>query len=754
MDQETDIRAEELPAPTAGDDGAGEGDRPEHPSHRGLSPDRPLVDPSDDRLGYAAFAQALAEAIRSLDSPDGIVVGIYGAWGLGKTTALNFVERYLVPEGANEENDDELVVLRFNPWLFTGRLDLAAVYLLELQKVFQQRELATRRAREALASLLKLAGAVPVPGSDAGTVLAQMVDPGVPDIRKQREEVRAALAEQPQRLVVVIDDMDRLTAQEIKELFSVIKSVADFPNTIYLLAFDKDVVAKALVPDKPEDGMAYIEKIVQVPFELPLPEDATLQGLLVEQLHSIVGEVHEDLLDDEDWGTSLRRCVMPLIDTPRDVVRLTNSLKVTYGAVRDQVNVVDFILVEAARVFLPPLYEAIRTRPEMFGVPKDLIQAMLLGDRKDEQKAFHEKWLAQIADSDWDAAKNVAGTLFPSSSEVLDTLNLPSRAGRDARRERRITEPENFSLYFSLALGEESLPREAVLAMVEAAGKPKDFCDALLDLRTERIPGGRTRASVMLDELIAQTESGFREEDISSVIPAIVSIGDELWLESDEGPLMPGNDLRLFWFVEGLLNRLPKADRTTLLGKAIEQADSVATPVRIVQGLAHRLDVRTGSVADASVQPVISEHAVIDSEGVLALEKVAAARVAKAASDGSLYAAPRPTVLITKWGHWGGADAVRAWLAPILEDDEELGRLLVALLHRERTDEGQALHRLNPAWLEPYASREELASAVNRLKNSADGEVAVAVDAFQEDHAILEAGGNPDDPFRDLHQRR
>ena len=114
-------------------------DGPQYAPHGALSPDRPLQDPREDRLGYASFAEALANAIRSLGSPDGIVVGIYGAWGLGKTTALNFIEQYLIPEKDRDQLDADLVVLRFNPWLFTGRLDLAAVYLLELQKVFQQR---------------------------------------------------------------------------------------------------------------------------------------------------------------------------------------------------------------------------------------------------------------------------------------------------------------------------------------------------------------------------------------------------------------------------------------------------------------------------------------------------------------------------------------------------------------------------------------------------------------------------------------
>ena len=119
-------------------------------------------------------------------------------------------------------------------------------------------------------------------------------------------------------------------------------------------------------------------------------------------------------------------------------------------------------------------------------------------------------------------------TVFPSTNEVLDAITVGSRAGRDSRRERRATEPEHFSLYFSLALGEAALSRETILGMVECASRPDEFVAALLDLRNERIPGGRTRASVMLDELIAQAESGFNIDDIPEIVPALVSVGDEL----------------------------------------------------------------------------------------------------------------------------------------------------------------------------------------------------------------------------------
>jgi len=309
--------------PAVLDDGA---PRPEsRESSAGPSPDRPLTDPTTDRLGYAPFASALARAVRQMEAPDGIVLALYGQWGLGKTTALNFIEHYLTRPIDGEAGAGELVILRFNPWLFTGRLDLAVAYLAELQKTFRRWSLVTDKARSALSTLAKVVGGAPLPGAGVAKGIGEALDPGAPDVRELKKEIADALAAQPKRLVVVIDDIDRLTPNEVRELFSVIKAVADFPNTVYLLAFDDDVVASALSVDD-VDGRAYVEKIVQVPFELPAPEGEALQTLFLEQLDVIVGDdIDPDLLDAEDLGTLLHFGLMPLLTTPRDVVRLTNA---------------------------------------------------------------------------------------------------------------------------------------------------------------------------------------------------------------------------------------------------------------------------------------------------------------------------------------------------------------------------------------------------------------------------------------------
>jgi predicted KAP-like P-loop ATPase len=61
-----------------------------------LSPDKPSLDPSEDRLGYAPFAQHLATGISRMSPPDGLVMAINGIWGAGKSTLIEYILHYLI----------------------------------------------------------------------------------------------------------------------------------------------------------------------------------------------------------------------------------------------------------------------------------------------------------------------------------------------------------------------------------------------------------------------------------------------------------------------------------------------------------------------------------------------------------------------------------------------------------------------------------------------------------------------------------
>ena len=223
------------------------------PDRTTLSPDRPVSKPEDDRLGYAPIARRIAESIAAMSPAEGFVMALYAPWGSGKSTVLNFVEHYL---GEMSEAED-VISLHFNPWWFSGHIDLAQTFFGQLDAELSTMDAARRKKkswekfRGGLANLgeaVAKAKGVPLIGPylGAGEAVAAAVRPAAKDVPQLKKEVGDALRQANLRLLIIIDDIDRLTAEEIRQVFRVVKALADFPNTVYLLAFDKGVAVQAL----------------------------------------------------------------------------------------------------------------------------------------------------------------------------------------------------------------------------------------------------------------------------------------------------------------------------------------------------------------------------------------------------------------------------------------------------------------------------------------------------------------------------
>ena len=168
-------------------------------------------------------------------------------------------------------------------------------------------------------------------------------------IDQKREVLVNALQNQEKKILVTIDDIDRLTKEEIRQIFKLVKSVANFPNVVYLLAFDEHVVAQALEDGQAISGKEYLKKIIQAPFELPRPEKSGLESFLCKRLDLLLTQVPQERFDQQRWYTILRSGILYYINTPRDIIRLMNTFNVTYQCVHNEVNPVDFVAIETLR---------------------------------------------------------------------------------------------------------------------------------------------------------------------------------------------------------------------------------------------------------------------------------------------------------------------------------------------------------------------------------------------------------------------
>ena len=375
--------------------------------------DKPLEDPKRDALNYADFARQLAQLVQRMPS-EGLVVAIRGDWGLGKSTVLNFVEYYLKqPAKGNRP-----IVVRFNPWWFGGRKDLTLQFFDSLQGGLTEAGAATEELRKSLADLASLVSRLPVPYlKEASEVAAMLLRPERKDVVKLKQEIADNLRRQRGRVVIIIDDVDRLDEEEIRLLFSAIKGVADFPNVCYFLAFDWQVVVKTLTGMQGEDGEDYLEKIVQLPTAVPRPARTALHAFCREKIQPVFKDARPELQETDTRSYNLEAAVLSFIDTPRDALRLANSVAAFYEHVRDEAIVSDYLAACALNVFCPLAFDLAARCPERFEATRPVE-----GRVKTELIAFHSHWLQSVREKDGERLVKLLSEMYPHLQSVFEEI--------------------------------------------------------------------------------------------------------------------------------------------------------------------------------------------------------------------------------------------------------------------------------------------------------------------------------------------
>jgi predicted KAP-like P-loop ATPase len=337
----------------------------------GVTADRPRTRLEEDELGYRDFAEAIAAGLAERTGDDGLVVAIHGKWGSGKTTAVNMAIDALERREAGKEEDERTIVVRFNPWWFSEQKDLTRAFFTELTASIGKR--LSSNVRDGLRTMAKkVTGAGELvssilawtPAGPAAKQIAELVKAAGEEIADERslDDVRGdlakALAKETRSIVVIIDDVDRLPGDEARQIFRLVKSVADLPRVTYLLVFDRDIATRALERPADAESPEWLEKIVQASFDLPPVAQTNLNQLFVKRLVAIVGDA--PIPNQLRWGNTFHGAIVPWLRTARDAGRLANAIAMAWPAVRNEVDVADFVAIETLRLFEPRLYSFVR----------------------------------------------------------------------------------------------------------------------------------------------------------------------------------------------------------------------------------------------------------------------------------------------------------------------------------------------------------------------------------------------------------
>lgn len=712
-----------------------------------LSSDRPLSDPNDDLFGHAPFSKNLADAIHRQKGADGIVLALYGPWGSGKSTVLGYVLHYLkqVPE------IERPVVVTFNPWWFSGQENLARAFLGQLQAVLPEEYIGFKEVgkklsefSEALGGAAEILGGafgVPIPGGVVKGGL-KMLGPKPKDVPGLKNSLSELLLKEAKRVLVVIDDIDRLAPDEVRQLFTVIKALADFPYMTYLLAFDREVASDAISAQTGLPGERYLEKIIQVPFELPLIDRVSLRKVLFARLDVVMQGTPEGRFDNEHWTNVFHSGVDPLIRVPRDIVRLTNSLSVTYPAVVGEVNPVDFIAIESLRVFLPKVYDAIRANEGQFvgyRTPNHNIE-------KQAAVAFHDAWLQTVPSELKSSTKDLMQRLFPKLESVWSNMHYSADSAMQWRRELRVCSQDVFPAYFRLSLPEGTLSRAELDGFLALCGDTKATGAALLDAAKSMRADGLSKARALLERLMDHVEIDVPHGCISPIVHALLDIGDELLQESDSPPGSYGfrNESRVSRIIYHLLKRVEQAQRAPLVVSAVNSGHSLRCSQYLIAVLSDESDKAAKGESDA----LLAADTVQEFKG-LWVEKVR-----HAAQSGQLIQHTELATLLSGWRLWGNADEPRDWWQKAAVTDQGLVTLISAFKSQSTSNTmGEYATRIqirvNPKAIEHFGVIQAMAARLGvLLEEGAVPEIRrPVIEQFILECEMLAAGKSPDAPF-------
>lgn len=221
----------------------------------------PKVDPN-----RKAYADALVERIIGTDlDREAFSVGIAGEWGTGKTAFLKAIESSL----KSVANEKIASIIWFQPWNSSTTGQIVTDFFNALIEGIGPHYSAVKKPLLKYAELLNA-----VDAQKPLVYLAGLFDKHrEKSLSSIKESVSQYLRDYDKIIPVIIDDMDRLTSQEIADVLKLIRNTADFPKVVYIAAYDKNYVSQQLKSRGANDPSHYLEKFFSVEFVMPKMED-------------------------------------------------------------------------------------------------------------------------------------------------------------------------------------------------------------------------------------------------------------------------------------------------------------------------------------------------------------------------------------------------------------------------------------------------------------------------------------------------
>lgn len=459
--------------------------------------DLPITRSEEDILDRGKFVETLYSQIITYRREEPFIFGVLGKWGEGKTSIRN-----LLQEKIKEKDNDEFFVINYDPWHYSDKQSILLAFYQQIEDAICEKYIYNDFTK----TLNKYVKLISI-GTNYSTFKFNL-SLDSESLTQTKEKIERYIRKTEKKLLIMIDDIDRLPGEEILDIFKTIRLNADFRNTIYILFFDNTHVKKVLKENEIFDN-DYLEKFIQNPINLPpiIPNDILeIISAGIEKIITTNRLIEEGVKDDLliKFKIFFDNNFVKTIPTIRKAKRFINSLIMTLPPIIQEVNIYDFILMEILRTFYSDIYNDIWKNAEIY---IDMSWGRLVNRssfahhfklmQKSEEFSSRvqehiDTLLENYNDGERETIQSILLELFTKNMNLGLNRNRPVENSEQARILKKVSHPSCFGRYFQYKIEENEIPDSAVEGIIstfnelepdELKFKTKELLNDIINLK-------------------------------------------------------------------------------------------------------------------------------------------------------------------------------------------------------------------------------------------------------------------------------
>lgn len=370
------------------------------------------------------------------------------------------------------------------------------------------------------------------------------------------------------KVIIIIDNIDRLSDKEVQQILMLVKSLADFPHVIYILSFDKDAVLGSLNNLHIYSPESFLEKIIQIPLFVPEIIQTQFDNLIASNLYDFYKNYHKNNETLKKDFLDIYSDLRIFFNNLRDLYRYTNIITFYFSVFKDDVNINDFMLILAMQLFEHEIYIKIKDNPDLFLVPHENLRENMLEEKKNEIDNII-KLNSNLPKED---IYNILLKLFPN----IINYNKNSSYEYDYEKWKynfRICTKKYFYNYFSLSLDNEDISIKSFDELCKLTDMEK--------ISKRFLEYDNNNQTKELFDMIINRMRDIQKENAAYFINSLINIGDQLHIPPS---LFQDKRTYLSRILDDLLKKYENnTERYKVLKEAIENSkNSLYTAIEIL----------------------------------------------------------------------------------------------------------------------------------------------------------------------------